>query len=365
MTRDEVLSCLIFPGFATPQQIALRNQGYHKLILEFDTIEEIEKFLDGEFHRYGLEGTILGHNHSPSPSHVTDILKFFLSDCLVGTYNHDAVFNWHKKFKYERYAIPDASRLGSNCQNLSRWSNGELKDHKSLRAFIKNKALITLVAYSVIKNEDPEGLAHLLKIGKFHDHAIANLPTWLKLLDPKNSGFYELLAMPPDEQFSISHYINNLYRYAESDFSQKMNEVYNKDTATKIGNEVLFAIKNLYSKTAEDLAFKVTKDGGDWYLGYKQIKIGHSAYLDFTALKRNPEDELNEIISSFNVRTAKDELAYIRGIVRGVPKELAVKLAKSSPPAAEKFMILRQDEAFLPFVSLQARRDYLGKELNI
>ena len=365
MTRDEVLSCLIFPGFATPQQIDLRNQSYHKLILEFDTTEEIEKFLEAEFHRHGLDDIILSHNHSPSPSHVTDILKFFLSDCLVGKYNHDAVFSWHKKFKFERYAIPDASRLVSNCQNLSRWSNGELKDHKSLRSFMKNKSLITLVAYSVIKNEDTEGLAHLLKIQKFHDHSLTNLPAWLKSIDPKNNGFYELLAIPKNEQFSISSYIENLFRYSDSGFAQRMNDIYDKDLSVTVGNEILFAIKNLYNKAAEDLAFRVTKDGGDWYLGYKQIKIGHAAYLDFKTLIRNPETELNEIINSFNLRTTKDEFSYIRGIVRGVPKDLAVRLAKSSPTAAEKFMILRQDEAFLPFVSVQARRGYLSKELNI
>jgi len=365
MTRDEVIACLIYPGFATPEQIQCRDNAFHRLILEFDNPDEIASLLHAEFIRYDI-GSLEGAQYNgPNPKHAHDILKFFLSDAILARINHDAVFNWFRKTKFEHHRQPDASNIGTTTHNFSRWSNGELKDLKSLSSFMKNKQLLNFVAATVLRKNDAEGFAHLMSIAKFRDYAIANLPSLLKIYSPLSDEFYGFLSIPADNKFTISSYIGHLAEYANSGLTEKMQETYASEYSPKIGHEILYSIRNSDSKAAEILASKVIQDGGDWFQAYKQITLGHYAHLDFPLPSRNTDAELIEILDSFTVRSSTMQKSCIKGIIKGVQKEVALAAAKLSPTNAEKLFAIREEDIFLPLVSPQTRRKSLGNDLGL
>lgn len=365
MTREEVIACLMFPGHATHEQIALRNQCFHKLILEFDTPEQIEQMIASEYHRYGIEDYVPAKGGKLSPENALRIMQFYLVDSIQLSHNHDSVFIWFSKFNHKHLLLPGAGQISTRTPNMTRWQSGELKELKQLRQFLKNNQYIDFVAISAIKHEDVEGLNHILQITKVADYSESNLSRWLKEIKPNNNEFYEMLSGPVEAKFPIQSYINSIAEYSCGGFTEKVNESYNKDLSRTMGNEILFAIRDHHTQAAVNLAKMITEDGGDWYLGYKQITTGHAIYMDFKDLERNSVEEINEILDSFNIRSAKNCDGYIQGIVRGIPIELAIEIAKSSQDSAEKLMILREDERFLPYVSSQKKRSFLESNLDM
>lgn len=365
MTREEVIACLMFPGHSTQQQIALRNRCFHNLIVEFDTPEQIEQLISSEYHRHGVEDFVPAKGNKLSPQNALRIMQFYLVDSIQLSHNHDAVFVWFSKFNHKHLLLPSASQISTETPNMTRWENGQLKDLKQLRRFLRNNKYIDFVAISAIKHEDVEGLNHILKIPKAADYSESNLSRWLKAIKPQKNEFYEMLSGPAEIKFPIQGYINSISEYSCGGFTEKVNEFYNKELSRRIGNEILFAISDHHNQATVHLAKMITEDGGDWYLGYKQITTGHAIYMDFKCLERNPLEEINEILDSFTVRSAKNCAGYIQGIVKGIPTELAIEIAKSSQTCAEKLMILREDERFLPYVSSQKKRSFLENNLDM
>jgi hypothetical protein len=365
MTRDEVIACLTFPGHSTQQQIALRNQCFHKLIVELDTPEQIEQMIASEYHRYCIEDFVPVKGSKLSPENALWIMQFYLVDSIQLFHNHDSVFVWFSKFNHKHLLLPGAGQISNKTPNMTRWENGELKELKELRRFLKNNQYIDFAAISAIKHEDVEGLNHILQIPKVSDYSESNLSRWLKEIKPVKNEFYEMLSGPVEIKFPIQGYINSISEYSCGGFTEKINQFYNKELSGKMGNEILFAIRDHHTQAAAHLAKMITEDGGDWYLGYKQITTGHAIYMDFKDLERNILEEVNEILDTFTVRSAKNCAGYIQGIVKGIPIELAIEIAKSSQESAEKFMILREDEKFLPYVSSQKKRSFLESNLDM
>jgi hypothetical protein len=318
-----------------------------------------------EYYRYGIADYVPAKGGKLSPENALRIMQFFLADSIQLSHNHDSVFVWFSKFNHKHLLLPGAGEISTKTPNMIRWENGELKDLKHLRRFLKNNQYIDFAAITAIKHEDVEGLNHILKIPKVADYSESNLSRWLKAINPEKNEFYELLSTPVETKFPIQGYINSISEYSSGGFTEKVKEFYKKEMSRKIGNEILFAIGNHHTQAAVHLAKMITEDGGDWYLGFKQITTGHAIYMDFKDLERNSVEEINEILDSFNVRSAKNCDGYIQGIVRGIPIELAIEIAKSSQESAEKLMILREDERFLPYVSSQKKRSFLESNLDM
>lgn len=364
MTRDEVIACLTFPGQSTQSMIELRNKVYLDLLKEHDSISKIEELINAGFDLYSLS-QYRGAGGAINPKDVRRILSFTADDMVFNKENHDTAMRLIAYGGIKAYVSFDQSRSLDVYPSFARWINGDLKGLSILRRFLSNNDRCKAAAICTLANNDFDGMNHLLKVKRFEEFSKSRIHIWMQKYPPKDDRFYDLLGKSSSPKYSSFQYIEKIRSLSANNFGNKVDSEYDPARSKKLGHEIIYAIGNSKNLTTINLAERITRDGGDWYMGHKQLELGHAVYLDLIDRDIDCVAELSEILDTFSVETSKSQTSVITGIIRGLPKELSLACARLGQQYADKLFLLRGDRELMPLVTSELIGQKLEDDLGL
>lgn len=300
----------------------------------------------------------------PEFSLYVDSYGEFLKQCLKRDWNTDKIidlveFNWNEKLTD---FLPDNSFFSNNSFIFN--TDGTIRKPEFLEKFTSSYE-IGKVMENIILTDDSKALNFVINNAPFSKYLKGKrMDKVIRYINvPPTSKCFNLLY--PDVSDTPFGHLKKLLSIGNNSTSSDLDKIYDPAMAPIIGGEFFYNKLELRCVSAieRELVKRLIDDGADWFLGFKQVQLGHHAHLELADREKDFDAEIGEFISnlsSISSRPTSGAAALIHSL--GFDK---ISPHIKSAATAKKMFECTNDSQYMNLCTRAQKRKILIEDLSL
>lgn len=288
----------------------------------------------------------------------------FLKQCLKLDLNIDkAIDILELKWEEDFFSfISDSSFFKNNSFVFN--TDGSTRKPEFFEKYTNSDYLVKLMK-NIIQTDDDKALNFVINNAPLNKHLkgkrIDKVVRYMNV--PPTSKCFKVLH--PDLSDTPYSYLKKLLSIGDNSTSSDLDKIYDPALASIIGGEFFYnkLERRCESSIEKELVKRLVDDGADWFLGFKQVQLGHHAHLELADRKKDFDAEIGEFISNLSSISSRPKsgvaaLIYSLGFDKISPH---IKSAAT----AKKMFECTNDSQYMNLCTRAQKRKILIEDLSL